>query len=79
VQGRKVTTLGAAVDLITPFVVDDVIKGYQAEGWLGAAKATPGVLGVGVNFYPKPKRERRRGGVTPAPELNLDGIVEPTP
>jgi hypothetical protein len=93
IDGKPVTKLSAALDLITPFVVDDVIKGFQAEGVLGAAKATPGVLGVGVNFYPKPKQGRGAGGAasapssspmakpapaaTPEPQLNLDGIVEP--
>lgn len=73
VQGRKVTKASAALDLAVPFVVDDVIKGFQAEGWLGGVKATPGVLGVGVNFYDKPKRGRGSRG----PQLNLNGIVEP--
>jgi hypothetical protein len=59
IDGKPVTSLGAAIDLVTPFVVDDVVKGFRAEGVLGAAKATPGVLGVGVNFYPKPKKGKR--------------------
>jgi hypothetical protein len=78
IDGKPVTKLSAALDLITPFVVDDVIKGFQAEGVLGAAKATPGVLGVGVNFYDKPKEGRgtRSGPAAPAAQSNymrLDG------
>ena len=79
IDGRKVTSSSAALDLVTPFIVDDVLKGFEAEGLLGAAKATPGVLGVGVNFYDKPRRGERRGVSAPAPELNRDGIVEPMP
>jgi hypothetical protein len=59
IAGQRVTSASAALNLITPFVVDDVIKGFQAEGLLGAAKATPGVLGVGVNFYDKPRKRKR--------------------
>ena len=91
IEGKPVTSASAALDMITPFVVDDVVKGFRAEGVLGAAKATPGVLGVGVNFYDKPKQGRGAGdaasapssspvptpAATPAPQLNLDGIVEP--
>jgi hypothetical protein len=61
IGGQRVTSASAALNLITPFVVDDVVRGFQAEGLLGAAKATPGVLGVGVNFYDKPKRKRGGG------------------
>lgn len=68
VQGRKVTKAGAALDLVVPFVVDDVIKGYQSEGWLGAAKAAPGVLGVGVNYYDRPKQGRKGGGAPVEPD-----------
>jgi hypothetical protein len=61
IEGKPVTSASAALDMITPFVVEDVIKGFQAEGWLGAVKATPGVLGVGVNFYDKTSGIRPRG------------------
>jgi peptidoglycan L-alanyl-D-glutamate endopeptidase CwlK len=60
IDGKPVTSASAALNLITPFVVDDVIKGFREEGILGAAKATPGVLGVGVNFYAKPREKRGR-------------------
>jgi hypothetical protein len=79
VQGRKVTTAGAALDLFVPFVVDDVIKGFQAEGLLGAAKAAPGVLGVGVNFYDQPKEGKGAHGSpveVQSNQLNLEGERE---
>ncbi|HEV7889429.1 MAG TPA: hypothetical protein VGP08_02265, partial [Pyrinomonadaceae bacterium] len=79
IDGRKVTTASAALNLITPFVVDDVIKGFQAEGWLGAVKATPGVLGVGVNFYDAPKEGKGAHGSpveVQSNRLNLEGERE---
>lgn len=80
VQGRKVTLGSAALDLFVPFVVGDVLRGFQAEGLLGAAKAAPaGVLGVGVNFYDKPK-EGKGARSSPAEvqsnQLNLEGERE---
>jgi hypothetical protein len=59
VEGKPFTYSQAALDLVVPFVVDDVLKGFQAEGWLGAAEATPGIFGVGMNFYDK------TGGIRP--------------
>lgn len=55
---------------------------------LGDTDALMLKLGVGVNFYDKPVRERKGSTVptrtdvespepTPTPQLNLDGIVEP--
>ena len=75
IDGKPVTSASAALNLITPFVVDDVIKGFREEGWLGAVKGAPGVLGVGVNFYDKPRREKKGGGVQ-SNRLNLEGEPE---
>jgi hypothetical protein len=52
-EGEPATLTDAALNQIVPFVVEDALKGYHAEGWKGAAKSLPGVLGVGVGFYPK--------------------------
>ncbi|MFL6285713.1 MAG: hypothetical protein ACJ74Q_21455 [Pyrinomonadaceae bacterium] len=66
-EGKPASLSGSALDLIVPFVIDDILKGFREEGILGAAKATPGVLGVGVNFYDKPKEKGKRGGVSASP------------
>ncbi|MFL6283569.1 MAG: hypothetical protein ACJ74Q_10560 [Pyrinomonadaceae bacterium] len=71
VDGKPVTSASAALNLITPFVVDDVVKGFQAEGWLGALKGTPGAF-MRVNFYDKPKEKGKRGGGSASPAVETD-------
>jgi hypothetical protein len=74
-EGEPATYTKAAADLVVPFVVDDVYKGWVDAGgssvsdvgsgqdfktaFKGAARGVPGVFGVGTNFYPK----RARGQV----------------
>jgi hypothetical protein len=72
VEGKPFTYSRAALDLVVPFVVDDVMKGFQEEGILGAVKATPGVLGVGVNSYDKPRRDKKGGGAPAAAPADTD-------
>jgi hypothetical protein len=68
-EGKAFTYSGAAADLVVPFVVDDMYKGWLDAGGSsvgdvlagkdfkpavgGAARCVPGVFGVGVNFYEK--------------------------
>jgi hypothetical protein len=69
----------AAADLVVPFVVEDAYKGWVDAGgstvsdvldgkevktaFGGAARALPGVLGVGVNFYEKKEPGIRARGL----------------
>jgi hypothetical protein len=67
--GQRVTGASVAADLVVPFVVDDAYKAWLDAGgssvsdayvgrpvktaFKGAARAVPGVFGVGTNFYAK--------------------------
>jgi hypothetical protein len=67
--GQPVTGADVAADLVVPFVVDDLYRGWVDAGGSslsdvyagknfkpgigGAARGLPGVLGAGVAFYPK--------------------------
>jgi hypothetical protein len=75
-EGNPSTKLkAAAADLVVPFVVEDMYKGWVDAGGStlsdlyrggelksavgGAARALPGVVDMGVKFYPKRGRERK--------------------
>jgi hypothetical protein len=74
-EGEPVTKGTIAADLIVPFVVADAYKGWVDAGGStltdvgegkefksavgGASRALPSVVGVGTNFYEKPRKKRR--------------------
>jgi len=51
-QGRKFSWKNEGKDLITPLPAKDIVEGFQQAGLVGAVKATPTLVGVGVGSYP---------------------------
>jgi len=50
----------AVADLVAPIQWVDFVEAYQQEGFGGVAKASPGLVGVGVqNYEPKPVKRKR--------------------
>ena len=58
-MGREFSTKREAAEMLTPLFAKDIVEGFQSEGALGAVKATPSAVGIGVGSYPpspeKPK------------------------
>ncbi|MGB8510256.1 MAG: hypothetical protein WCD76_17900, partial [Pyrinomonadaceae bacterium] len=62
-SGNPVEWKRRALQMAVPFVVNDLREGWKDSGAWGALKASPAVLGVGVNTYKeKPVRGGRFGG-----------------
>ncbi|MGB8507524.1 MAG: hypothetical protein WCD76_03885 [Pyrinomonadaceae bacterium] len=62
-SGNPVEWKSRALQMAVPFVVNDLREGWKDSGAWGALKASPAVLGVGVNTYKeKPVRGGRFGG-----------------
>jgi hypothetical protein len=51
-EGRKFSARREATDLVTPLPAKDVYEGLKEGGIIGAVKATPTFVGIGVNSYP---------------------------
>jgi len=50
----------AVADLVAPIQWVDFVEAYQQEGFGGVGKASPGLVGVGVqNYEPKPVKRKR--------------------
>ena len=56
-MGRKFSAKREAIGLVSPLAPKDVVEAFQQEGLLGAAKATPSFLGIGIGSYP-PRPEK---------------------
>jgi len=52
-KGRKFDWKREAKDLVVPLPANDVLEGLKQEGLIGALKATPTVVGIGVGSYPQ--------------------------
>lgn len=64
VVGEKVTPEGEALKLIIPLMAEDLYDAYQREGFTGAAKTSPALLGVGVQTYERKNPGRAATGRT---------------
>lgn len=53
--GEKFDAKTEAARRFIPLILQDFYKQIKAEGAVGAAKAVPGIVGVGVQTYPGPK------------------------
>jgi hypothetical protein len=51
-MGRKFDVKRTAREFVTPLPASDVIEAMQQEGLIGAVKATPSLVGIGVGSYP---------------------------
>lgn len=74
VTGKPFSGTQAIVDLTVPIQWADFVEAYQKEGWGGVAKASPGLVGFGVQRYePDPVNdavERARPLFTELQRLN---------
>ncbi|MCA1594735.1 MAG: hypothetical protein LC754_19320, partial [Acidobacteria bacterium] len=57
-SGNPVEWKRRALQMAVPFVVNDLYEGWRDSGAWGAVKASPAILGVGVNTY----REKQKHG-----------------
>lgn len=60
--GEKTSAGKEAIELVTPLFLDDMYEAFQKEGLSGAAKTTPGFVGVGVQTYERKKKSKLIGG-----------------
>lgn len=79
-DGQPFSVKRALIERVTPMVGKDFYEAYKDQGAKGAAKATPSILGVGVQTYKpserKPKQVTPVVGLPPLPRPRL-GLPKP--